>query len=363
MVVFREKHKRLNSYFKWLLLCAGHGLHMNKYLKSIKKILIFCEICYTLFSKMKLQNQIFSKFLFSCKDAYCNGCFKKQMEKHCILQNDEVVSFTKRKMKHFIVKLQKEGDRAICKEHSLSLEFYCTICKEVICMDCFLLSHKQHETKTIKHGRNEALELVNMIESIRKENALGYDLIYEQALQMKKSLEESEQDSIRQMKDTEMKIYALISSIFNRTKLYYEHVLRNTKIMVQETLNHSKKSNNSNTLSNKLSEIGDVQLASMLEELAKARERAEKETGMMKEFVKTLHETRDAPVVNDNEEAIFNSIIDLFKHITLDPPQNERSISDDFTFESYKNGEYVVKMAQEEGNDTTSSSVEEDNGT
>ena len=60
-----------------------------------------------------------------------------------------------RRKQNFIVELQKEEDGAICKDHSLSLEFYCTICKGVICMDCFLLLHKQHETKTIKHGKNE----------------------------------------------------------------------------------------------------------------------------------------------------------------------------------------------------------------
>ena len=311
---------------------------------------------------MRLRNQIFSVFLFRCKDAYCHGCCRKQIGKHCTVQNDEVVSFTRCEMKHFFVKLPKEEEEALCKDHSLSLEFYCTICKDVICMDCFLLSHKQHETKTIKYGKNEALELANIIKSIRKENASGYDVIYELALQIKRHLVECGRDIINQMEDTEMKIHALISSIFNKTKLHCEQVLGNTEIMMQETMNQCKESNNSNEVSHKLSGIGDLQLASMLDELAKARQKAENETGMTEEVVKTMLETHNAPMVLANEEAIFNSIIDLFKHITFDPPQYERSISDDFTFEGYMNDEYVVKMAQEEGNDNASSSVEEENG-
>ena len=78
------------------------------------------------------------------------------MGKPCKKQNDVEEYFTKCEMKHFFVKLQKEEDEAICKDHSLSLEFYCTVCKEVICMDCFILSHKQHKTRTIKYAINKA---------------------------------------------------------------------------------------------------------------------------------------------------------------------------------------------------------------
>ena len=284
------------------------------------------------------------------------------MGKPCTVQNDEVVSFTNCEMKHFFVKLQKEEDEAICKNHSLSLEFYCTVCKEVICMDCFLLSHKQHETKTIKYAKNEGLDLADRVESIRNGIASGYERIHERALQMKKHLDESERDIIKQVEQIETKIQGLISSIFKKTKLYYECLLGETKNLLQNTLSLCETTMKANKLSKKLKGFGDLQLACMLDDLVTAREEKEKETVNMEEVEQTLHKAHDAPVVIANEEAIFNSVKDLLKHITFDPPQYERSISDDFTFEGYMNGEYVVNMIEDNGNATDSSSVEEENG-
>ena len=291
------------------------------------------------------------------------------MTKPCAMQYDEVVSITKNDMKHFFVKLQKEEDEAICKDHSLPLEFCCTICKEAICMDCFLLSHKQHETKTLKYAKNEALDLVDTIESIRNENASLYDRIHEQALQMQKHLEESEGDITKQMEDTEMKIHALIWSIFKKTKLHYKGILGETKKLLQDTLNHCETtkmlkglSEASKKLKEKWCEIGDRQLACMLKELVMAKEEDEKETVRMEETEQTLHKTHDAPILVADQRAIFDSVIDLFKHINLDLPRDERSLSNEFTFEGYMNGEYLDEVVLEEVNDTFSSSGEDRNG-
>ena len=236
-------------------------------------------------------------------------------------------------------------------------------------MDCFLLSHKQHETKTIKYAKNEGLDLADRVESIRNGIALGYERIHERALQMKKHLDESERDIIEHVEQIETKFQGLISSIFKKTKLYYECLLGETKKLLQNTLSLCETTMKSNKLSEKLKGFGDLQLACMLDDLVTAREEGEKETVNMEEVEQTLRKAHDAPVVIANEEAIFNSFKaifnsfkDIFKHITLDPQQYERSISDDFTFEGYKNGEYVVNMIEEDGNGTDSSSVEEENG-
>ena len=261
-------------------------------------------------------------------------------------------------MKHFFVKLQKKENDAICKEHSLSLDFYCTVCKEIICMDCFILLHKQHETKTIKYARDQALDLVDSIESIRDKNASGCDQIYQRAQQMQINLEESEGDIIKRVEEIETKIQGLISSIFKKTKLYYGSYLGKTKELLQDILNQCETSKKSK----ELSVTSDLQLACLLEELVTAREEEKKETVSMEKMVQTLNKTDNAPIMIANEEGIFNSVIDLFNHINLFPTQNERSISHEFTFEGYNNGEYVNEMVEEEINDAASSPVEELNG-
>ena len=284
------------------------------------------------------------------------------MRKHCTIQNDAVVFFTKCKMKHFFVELQKEEDEAICKDHSLSLGFYCTICKEVICMDCFLLLHKQHKARTMKYARDLALHAVEIIESVRSTNAARYDRIQQKALQIQKNLEICERDIIMQIEEMETKIQGLISSILKKTKLHSKSILWETKQMVEATLNNCEKSRNCNELSLKLKEIGDLQLACMLKDLSTAREEDEKETVRIDDMVQTLHRTRDAPILVANEKAIFTSMLDLFKHITFDQSKYGRSIPHDLTFEGFKNGDYVVKMVEEESNDTACSPVDQQKG-
>ena len=303
-----------------------------------------------------------NKFFFRCKDAYCDGCCRKQMGKLCTVQNDEVVSFTKCEMKHFFVKLQKEEDEAICKEHSLSLEFYCTICKDVICMDCFLLSHKQHETKTMKHAKNEALDLVDSIESIRIGNASKYDEIHQRALQVQKQLEESERDVIKQIEEIEPKILGLIASIFKNAKQSYRGLFGESKVKMQEKLNSCEKSVKCNELSQKLRQLGDFQLACMLKELFTAKDGNEEDIVSMVEMMQTLHKKHDAPMLVVDEEAIFNSVIDLFQRINLHPPKYGESLSNQFTFDGYMNGEYLDKVDEEEISEAPNSPNEEQTG-
>ena len=79
-------------------------------------------------------------------------------------------------------------------------------------------------------------------------------------------------------------------------------------------------------------------------------------------WYRTLHRTRDAPILVANEKAIFTSMLDLFKHITFDQSKYGRSIPHDLTFEGFKNGDYVVKMVEEESNDTACSPVDQQKG-
>ena len=115
-------------------------------------------------------------------------------------------------------------------------------------------------------------------------------------------------------------------------------------------------------LSSKLSEIGDLQLACMLEELASAKKEGEKETVNMEEVVQTLRYTNDAPIMAADEQAIFDSVMGLFKHIKLNPSEDDRSLLNEFTFGSYMNGEYLDDVVQKEMNDAPNSPNKEQIG-
>ena len=115
-------------------------------------------------------------------------------------------------------------------------------------------------------------------------------------------------------------------------------------------------------MSQKLNEIGDLQLAFMLEELATAREEETKEPMNIEEMAQNLHKTLYAPTIVVNEEAIFHSVIDMFKHVKPDPTKNDGSLSHEFTFEGFKNGEYLGKMDEEEFNNASGSQNEGHDG-
>ena len=96
----------------------------------------------------------------------------------------------------------------------------------------------------------------------------------------------------------------------------------------------------------------------MLEELVTAKEEEKKEPVSMEEMAQNLQKTLYASITVVNEEAIFHSVIAMFKHVKPDPPKKDESLSHEFTFEGFKNGEYLGKMDEEEFNNASGSQNE-----
>ena len=76
------------------------------------------------------------------------------------------------KSKHFIVRIGDchGSDGYRCKEHDLSLDFFCTMCKDPICMDCFITKHYSHMTITMKAATKDTMDMCFQLKSLHAMN-------------------------------------------------------------------------------------------------------------------------------------------------------------------------------------------------
>ena len=71
-----------------------------------------------------------------CGKQYCKGCFKKKDSNDC------------KELQHCIAEVE-DGEKFLCFEHKINLQYYCFKCQHPVCVDCLLKDHRGHENKTI----------------------------------------------------------------------------------------------------------------------------------------------------------------------------------------------------------------------
>ena len=264
------------------------------------------------------------------------------MGKFCSAQKYKVTGFTQCKMKHFFIKLEPQEDGSLCKDHSLPLEFYCKDCKKAICMDCFLISHGQHEARAIRFARKEALSIVETIQSLKNDHASKSNQMHQETCKMQSVLERSERNINDKLDNLEGRLHGLISSLFNKAKMYYGGVIGLSKGMLQETISHCRRSNHQTSASD-WDAMTDLELACLLHELIHAKKEEEKQARLFeeKEMLHLRSRFHNELRMHINEEAIFELVLSFFKHIELDPPRAGTFLPHDFTFDAYQSGEYL----------------------
>ena len=71
-----------------------------------------------------------------CDTRLCECCFRIP-DNSCITN-------------HFMSQISKnDSDEYLCVSHGISLDFFCTFCKIPVCLDCCMVSHKQHDVMTV----------------------------------------------------------------------------------------------------------------------------------------------------------------------------------------------------------------------
>ena len=258
------------------------------------------------------------------------------MKEPCPAQNRGLYAVLEGRLQHFFVKCQSQSDVYICMDHSLPLDLYCGSCKETLCVNCYLSKHRDHNTKPIGYGRDEAVQLIETIKSIGHDNIPNYARLHQVASDVFKSAEVDEKSIIRQIDAQERKIHALISSLFSKAKLSYRGSIRVKSKTAEEAIAFCQKSM-SKEIGDDFQELNDFELACLVKDLYPGLIRWQGDAVSIDERVELLtgHKYQGAFDLRINDTAIFNVILQIFDHVRLEPQLGGKFIPHGFMFEKY----------------------------
>ena len=237
----------------------------------------------------------------------------------------------------------------MCKDHSVALDFFCNYCREAICINCFLIDHRDHETKAIKCARKDAIQLVDRIQSIDMDNAFKFDQLHQEALDVSDSAVADKKAISDQLEVEERKIHGLISILFKKARLYYSNFIELNSTIAEDTLKFCEEVMSKGSVYD-FASICDFELACLVKDLIAARDKREYE---MKSLEQRRMKLDRAKFQKDlkiciNAKAIFNAMLRIFDHIQIGSKMRAKFIPHSFKFEDYSNGKYSDSKKKEE---------------
>jgi len=131
-----------------------------------------------------------------CQDNYCDSCvkvhqFQKLSKIHQLVQiGSEAVSEMKRRFstKH-------------CSKHTHKpLDYYCADCKKIVCVSCFVESHKLHDCKDVTTVGEEFRQTI-------KQKAENISTYVKETLLLRNNNEKSKADFLKEIVEQEQKIH------------------------------------------------------------------------------------------------------------------------------------------------------------
>ena len=106
----------------------------------------------------------------TCQREYCLHC-REDAQRYCDYSQEHGGPTAR----HSIVGIGdldgEEGHK--CTKHNMILEYYCTVCEEPVCLDCFFLWHKDHKTTVISSVTQEIQKLSRELQVIHAMNEKG----------------------------------------------------------------------------------------------------------------------------------------------------------------------------------------------
>ena len=280
-------------------------------------------------------------FYCRCSDSYCPECCKNKTGKKCAIQDGDVTEFLQCNIKHEFIKAPLQDDWE-CIDHSIPLNLFCMYCKKVICIDCFLENHTGHLTKLVKYAREEALILVETIETLQSITLTEHIDLHQTASAESNRAMHERQRVYKQLKKDERKIHGLISALFKSYRLHCKSIAKQKKRTADEVLEFCENSM-MKLARHDFKTKTDMELAFMVKDFDIAKKKAEAmantvRAGMQKLKLPTFQKSTELSV---NEEAIFSSILSIFDHFQLGQYSLSEFAPRDYTFENYVKGEYA----------------------
>ena len=159
-------------------------------------------------------NRLASDICATCQKKYCLDCLGKacDAEKH---NGGE-------KAKHFIAEIPKEGEEGYrCREHNIVIEYYCTNCEKPVCLDCFLLSHRSHETKLTGTLKGEVLELLGKLKTINAKNAYDGTKGWNDASLLIEKIDHNQKQLSNNIKELHGKLEKFLQMLIEKVEAFY----------------------------------------------------------------------------------------------------------------------------------------------
>ena len=279
--------------------------------------------------------------LCRCNDCFCLGCYEKAKRELCTIENDDFADFTQNGvMRHKFVSITTlSEDDCDCAEHSLPLDLFCGDCKVAICIDCFLLSHGDHQTKLVKHVREEALTLVEKIKSIRKSNTERHHDLHQVACNESKDALEDKQRIHARIEDSERRVHKLVSTLFKKARSLCSCKSDIRVTTAEETMSFCDSS--SLTCSDHdFNDKTDFELACLMSDLQVAENRVQTEATNIERKLQSVERTKSENSIelHINEEPIFNCILSIFKHFYYGEENLAKDLAQCSSLEEFSEG-------------------------
>lgn len=253
------------------------------------------------------------------------------------------------KSKHFIVGIIDNvdindahgSDIYHCKEHYLSLDYYCTLCKDPICLDCFITKHYSHITKTIKAAKKDAMDVCYHLKSVHTENKASRKAIGEETQKVIEKNANMVRGVLEMLQNQQLKMQRFMTCLFDQSKVSCRKGLAKR---IDMFLKEATKINTSNPRIDSLASLidnpegNDLQIVSNISNLYAALMLCQQEADEIEETLQFVKERQYfhrniSPRINHGK--IFQSMVELFSNITLDPPSAGKLFPIGITLEKY----------------------------
>ena len=236
------------------------------------------------------------------------------------------------KSKHFIVRISDchGSDGYRCKEHDLSLDYFCTMCKDPICMDCFITKHHSHITKTIKAAIKDAMAVSFHLKSFHAKNKASRKTLGEKAQEVFEKIANDEKEVLEMLQKQQLKMQRFMTCLFDRAKISCRKVFAEQK----EDMLLPEIATKSDTFGSRINSLvslidkargNDLQVASHISNLYTIQKQCLLEAEKIKDtiqFMEEKHLEKDI-TLSINHGKILQSMVELFSCMQLPQPAGE----------------------------------------
>ena len=300
-----EKHETIQSLQKDATVVSKLVVLEKARPKATKIVHEICQNCR--FTDRK--NAVFK--CLSCDVSLCHEC----LDKHD----------SQGERKHHFIALLEEGENGksilLCRKHSLYLKYFCNAkgCQQLICTDCVLSEHGQHEVVTFRDAKaSKYIELQNEIAVLSPKFRNDEKLIQEASSDCLRGFEGQEEILSRTITERKMnflkEVTASLVSAEQQVMILYYKKLWEFQSSLQSKIDVIRRNQQKITGIDR-----NLKLADKEDDLSFLVKAEHLKTGMME--LKTNSELRHAPGMDVklvNKEITKHYIFDIMKYVIGD---------------------------------------------